>query len=99
MMAFALFPLSQLPAVYYQSTGRPLAAGVLMLGRSVAMVAGMLVLPRWFGLDGVYYAGPLADVLAAAIGAVLLVPMLRELKEGREGEGFRSSQALPAMSA
>lgn len=99
MMAFSLFPLSQLPAVYYQSTGRPLAAGILMLGRSVAMVAGMLVLPRWFGLDGVYYAGPLADILGAAIGLVLLVPMVRELKSGREGEGFRSSQALPAMSA
>lgn len=98
MLAFALFPLSQLPAIYYQSTGRPLAAGILMLGRSLAMILGMLILPRWFGLDGVYYAGPLADGLSAAIGAVLLFRMVRELKAAREGEGFRSTQALSAMS-
>jgi putative MATE family efflux protein len=96
MLAFALFPLAQLPAVYFQSTARPLPAGVLMLARSMVMIAGMLILPRWFGLDGVFYAGPAADMASALIGAVLLGRMTTEINVERQNEGFRSPLALPA---
>jgi putative MATE family efflux protein len=98
MLAFAFFPLSQLPCVYFQSTNRPLPAAILMLTRSLVMIAGMLVLPRWFGLDGVYYAGPAADLASTAIGLVLLARMTAEIKAERAKEGFRSP-ALAAMDA
>ncbi len=86
---FFLFPLEQLPSVYFQSTGRPLQAGILMLSHNIAMILGMLILPRWFGLDGVCLAGPAADVVAALIGAALLAQMGTELKRP-------ASRVLPA---
>ncbi len=87
MLAFALFPLSQLPATFFQSTGKPLPAGILMLARSAIMIASMVLLPRYFGLDGVYLAGPVSDVSAAIIGCLLLFPMVRDMRRGaRAGE-------------
>ncbi len=102
MSGFALFPLSQLPAVYFQSTGRPMSSGVLMLSRSLAMMAAMLVLPRWFGVTGVYLAGPVADVAASVFGLALLVRMAREIRAERQKEGFRSplpEESLARLSA
>jgi putative MATE family efflux protein len=98
MSGFVLFPLSQLPAIYFQSTGRPLWAGILMLARSLAMIAGMLLLPLHFGLDGVYLAGPAADLLASAVGIGLLVKMTAEIRRERLKEGFRSPAELGAAT-
>jgi Na+-driven multidrug efflux pump len=38
-----------------------------------------LLLPRFFGLDGVLYSMPVSDVLTALISAVLIVCTYREL--------------------
>lgn len=86
MSTFALFPLSQLPAAYFQATGKPIPTGILMLSRSVAMIVGMVVLPLVFGLDGVFLSGPVSDALTAAVGACFLVRMGREISEGMKGE-------------
>lgn len=103
MLAFAAFPLSQLPCVYFQSTNRPVPAAVLMLARSATMIVGMLVLPLRFGLDGVYLAGPAADIVSAAIGAVLVVRMAAEIRAGKlaqvsaeRGATVGASERLPA---
>jgi len=93
MACFALFPLSQAPAAYFQATGKPLPTGILMLSRSVAMIVGMLVLPRFFGPDGVFLAGPAADALTAALGAVYLLRMKREIVEGIRTEAASAAEA------
>jgi putative MATE family efflux protein len=68
LAAFILFPLETVPASYFQSTGRPLPAGVLMLSRNLVMMLGMIVLPRYLGLMGVLLSGPLSDLVAGSIG-------------------------------
>jgi putative MATE family efflux protein len=98
MAAFALFPLAQLPAVYFQSTGRPLYAGILMLGKSVAMIAAMIVLPRYLGLEGVYWSGPAADLFAALLGSAFLAKMGGEIRAERQNEGFRAPLALGSQA-
>jgi len=51
------------------------------------MIASMVLLPRYFGLDGVYLAGPVSDVSAALIGCLLLIPMAKDIRRGsRAGE-------------
>jgi putative MATE family efflux protein len=70
LAAFVLFPLESVPACYFQATGRPLPAGVLMLSRNLVMILGMVFLPRFLGFSGVLLSGPLSDLVAAAIGLV-----------------------------
>lgn len=38
-----------------------------------------LLLPKWFGLDGVLYSMPLSDILTFVIAAVLIAGTYREL--------------------
>lgn len=39
-----------------------------------------LLLPRFFGLDGVFYSMPAADILTAAISAIIILKTLRRLQ-------------------
>mgnify|MGYP000850301656 CR=1 FL=1 len=98
MILSFLFPLEQLPSAYFQSTGRPLQAGILMLSHNFAMILGMLVLPAWFGFDGVCLAGPAADLVAALIGTALILRMGTELRS--TGPAYRTApQPVPHSGA
>ncbi|HTX71564.1 MAG TPA: MATE family efflux transporter [Rectinemataceae bacterium] len=94
MTAFVLFPLGIVPASYFQSTGRPLPAGILMLSRNLVMMTAMLVLSRLYGLDGVLWAGPVADTVTGVLGFVYLMKMRSEI--GREELG--AALVAPAAS-
>ncbi len=65
---------------YFQAVGKPMQAGLLSLSRQVLLlIPAMLILPRYFGLDGVLYAGPLADLVSSLITGALLFFELRHL--------------------
>ena len=59
--------------------------GILIsLSKQVALIALLLVLPLAFGIDGVLYAGPAADVLAAATSFFVLRPEFCAMREAAE---------------
>lgn len=65
---------------YFQAVGKPLQASLLSLSRQVLiLIPAMLILPRYFGLDGVLYAGPLSDIVSSIITGLLLSFELRHL--------------------
>ncbi len=81
-------------ASFFQSIGKARTSLVLTLLRQVLILIPLLVLlPRLLGLDGVWAAGPIAD-----LGAALLTggALLRELR--RMGTGA-PAQAAPATTA
>ncbi|MDP3177962.1 MAG: MATE family efflux transporter, partial [Spirochaetaceae bacterium] len=85
--AFALFPLELLAVSYFQSTNRAFPAAVAMLIRSLSFIIGMIVLPIFIGYDGVLWAGPVSDVLTAALGLVYSLKMRNEIRRAcREEE-------------
>jgi putative MATE family efflux protein len=68
-------------ASYFQAIGKPKTAMLLMLSRQVLfLIPAALVLPRFFGLDGVWAAMPMSDFLASLLTAIFLLVELRELK-------------------
>ncbi len=70
--------------IYLQSLGKALASSLLSLVREVVFGVGWAVLlPVFFGLDGVLCSMPLSDLLTFLIAAVLIVRIMRQLKEGR----------------
>lgn len=70
---------------YFQATGKPVHATLLGLSRQVLiLIPAILILPRFFGIDGVLAAGPVADFLSAIITGTVLMLDLRKLKEQPE---------------
>lgn len=70
--------------IYLQSLGRAFASTALSLVREVVFGVGFaLLLPRWFGLDGVLYSMPVSDVLTFLIGVAVIVRTYRVLSGGR----------------
>jgi Na+-driven multidrug efflux pump len=74
-------------ASFFQSIGKARTALVLTLLRQVLVLIPLLiVLPRFLGLDGVWGAGPVADLVAALLtGAVLLRELRRLERSGQAG--------------
>ena len=65
---------------YFQATGQPLKASVLsMLRQLILLIPLLLILPLFFGLNGLLYAGPVADICSAVIVAFFILPELRKL--------------------
>lgn len=63
---------------YFQATGRPWKACLLTLSRQLFLLVPLiLVLPHFFGLSGILYAGPIADVGAAGIAGVFMWKEMR----------------------
>jgi Na+-driven multidrug efflux pump len=65
---------------YFQAVGKPRQAMVLVLSRQVlVLIPAILILPRFFGLSGIYYAGPVSDLASAVLTGVWLAVELRHL--------------------
>jgi len=72
--------------IFLQSLGRALASTLISLVREVVFGVGFaLLLPRFFGLDGVLYSMPVSDILTFVIAAVVIAQTDRELSQNRAG--------------
>ena len=67
--------------IYLQSLGKALLSTVLSMVREVVFGVGFaLLLPVFFGLDGVLYSMPVSDLLTFIISAIAIVHTYRTLK-------------------
>ena len=65
---------------YFQSTGQPFKASVLsMLRQLLLLIPLILILPLHFGLAGILYAGPTADIISALVVSQFIIHELRKL--------------------
>ena len=89
VMAFRIFlllcPLTgfqTVTAVYLQAVGKPVTSAVLSPARQILFfVPAALLLPRWMGVTGVLWTGPVADGLAFALSLALLLGERGHLKK------------------
>ena len=66
--------------IFLQSLGKAAASTAISLIREVVFGVGFaLLLPRFFGLDGVLYSMPVSDILTFLIAAVIIVRTYQEL--------------------
>ena len=67
--------------IFMQSLGKAIASTALSMVREVVFGVGFaLLLPVFFGLDGVLYSMPVSDILTAVISAVVIASTYAELK-------------------
>jgi putative MATE family efflux protein len=86
-IAVLMLPLNGFQVVswaYFQAVGKPKQAMILTLTKQILFVIPLVViLPKFFALDGVWIAMPVADFLAACLAAVLLFMEVRRIRELR----------------
>ncbi len=76
-------------ANYFQAIGKPKHAAFLSLSRQVlVLIPALLILPRFFGLDGVLMAGPVSDLIASVITGFFIFHELKHLTERQQGESI-----------
>ncbi len=85
MMAFINF-LPQMSSTFFTAIGKPTSGTILSLTRQILFFLPLLVIfPRIWGIDGVMYVGPVADILAVTVTVIMLVREYRDLhKKERE---------------
>lgn len=83
-------------ANYFQAVGRARVAAVLSLSRQVLLfIPLLLILPHFWGIDGVWRTAPIADGLSVLITAFFVIRELRRLPSAppmlvrKEPEGGR----------
>ncbi len=79
MMVFAC--VNKACFIFLQAMGKAVSSTVLSMIREIVFGVGFaLLLPVFFGLDGVLYSMPLSDLLTFAIAVYLIVKTYKELK-------------------
>ena len=89
VMAFRIFlllcPLTgfqTVVSVYLQAVGKPVKSAILSLARQIIFfVPAALILPKFLGVTGVLWTGPVADGLAFLLSLSLLIYERSQLKE------------------
>ncbi|WP_282804503.1 MATE family efflux transporter [Clostridium tetani] len=82
-MMFFTFGFQFTYATLYLSMGKAIAGGILNIGRQgLFLIPVILILPQVFGLDGVIYAQPVADIIATIITIPLAIKANKKLNSG-----------------
>ena len=82
MMMFFLIGIQPVTANFFTSIGRAKLGIFLSLTRQIIFLLPLLlVLPYLFGIDGLMFAGPIADAAAAILALVLVRREMRRMDE------------------
>lgn len=75
---------------YFQAIGKPKHSAFLSLSRQVLiLIPALLLLPRFFGLNGLLMAGPTSDITSSIITGIFLFRELKHLDAKHEATQAR----------
>jgi Na+-driven multidrug efflux pump len=67
---------------YFQATGQPLKASILsMLRQLILLIPLIIILPMFMGLEGILYAGPVADISSGIIVFIFICAEMKRLNQ------------------
>ena len=67
---------------YFQAVGKPKHSALLGLSRQVLiLIPALIILPKFFGLEGVISAGPLADIFSTVLTGIFIFIEMKKLDE------------------
>jgi len=70
----------QAGASYFQFSGKPMISIFLTISRQVLILMPcVIILPRYFQLDGILYAGPVSDIASFLLTAVFVILEIKRL--------------------
>jgi Na+-driven multidrug efflux pump len=90
-LAYFTLGLRMVPGFLFQGIGKGLPATVLTAMQNIVfLLIPVLILPRYFGLTGLWAAFPVADILAVIFGQVWMNIILK-----RQGISFFRWKNMP----
>lgn len=86
---------------FMQSIGKAKESMVISLLRQVILLIPlMLILPRFWGVDGIWIAQPISDIIATIVTAILLIKQFRKVeKEDQVAIGKEEERNILAKEA
>ena len=82
MMIFAC--VNKATFIFLQAMGKAIPSTMLSMVREIVFGVGFaLILPVFFGLDGVLYSMPVSDILTAVISAIIIAMTYRQLNKAK----------------
>ncbi len=80
---------------YFQAVGKARQAAILSLSRQVLFfIPLLLILPRFWGVEGVWRSAPLADILSVLLTGLMMYYEMKALKQSGAGP-----QGVPEVAA
>ena len=97
MMIFAC--VNKACFIFMQAMGKAVESTALSMIREIVFGVGFaLVLPVFFGLDGVLYSMPVSDILTFAVALFLIIRTYKELSAEGKGKSVNSSEPVSEAS-
>jgi Na+-driven multidrug efflux pump len=82
----------------FMSIGKAVQAFITAIARPVLfLIPSVLILPRLFGLKGVFLSFPTSDILTLFLTIILLIPIIREFRKAAIAEKKGKNEHLPAQ--
>lgn len=82
MIMYPVIGSQMVTAFFFQSIGKVKISIFLSLSRQlIFLLPALIVMPMWFGVNGVWYAMPFSDGFAAVIAALMLIGYMRKFKK------------------
>ena len=70
----------KMTSIFFQAVGKPVQAVISSMIRDiVCFIPLILILPMFFGIDGILFAAPIADFIAMIVAASLTISFLKSL--------------------
>lgn len=85
-LMLCIFNGIQIPSgIFFQAIGKSIKSVILSLSRQIAiLIPAMIILGKLYGINGILYAGPVADGTAFIISSILLAVEIKTL--GKKSE-------------
>ena len=84
-MVFPIVGFQIVSSIYFQAVGKPRMSFFISLSRQIiVMIPCLIILPIFFGLNGIWYAAPTADSIATLITFILVRKEIKKLDKLEE---------------
>jgi Na+-driven multidrug efflux pump len=82
-MMLPVIAFQMLCSNYFQAVGKPVQSTILSLSRQVLLFIPLLIiLPHFWGIEGVWRTAPIADGLAVILTAAFIFTEMKNLPDG-----------------
>lgn len=89
----------KMTSIFFQAAGKPIHAMVASMIRDIiCFIPLIIILPRFFGIEGILFAAPAADLIAMVVAAVLTVKFMSSLKADSGNEKITDAVLKPSHS-
>lgn len=88
---FILYGIMVMSITFFQSIGNGKKAGIIVMFRQLILfVPAMFLLPKFLGIDAVWFTQPLIDFIMITIGIIMMMKELSKIGETQERQNVKA---------